>query len=115
MRSGRRRLCRLDEIGDPGGKGFTLAPGAGPREIFVVRRGDEAFGYVNSCPHVGTPLDWRPDQFLSADLRLIQCATHGALFEIATGLCLAGPCKGARLAPAAVVIEDRAVYLADTD
>lgn len=28
---------------------------------------------------------------------MIQCATHGALFEIETGHCIAGPCLGQNL------------------
>jgi nitrite reductase/ring-hydroxylating ferredoxin subunit len=33
-------------------------------------------------------------EFLSDDGRWIVCATHGALYEPATGLCAAGPCAG---------------------
>ena len=55
------------------------------REIFVVREDDRVFGYVNSCPHLGTPLNWAGDTFISEDSGLIICATHGALFEIEDG------------------------------
>ncbi|MBI3454040.1 MAG: Rieske (2Fe-2S) protein [Rhodospirillales bacterium] len=110
-------LCRVDEIADPGAKGFTLDDPAGDplrrREIFVVRRGSHVYAYINSCPHVGTPLDWRPDQFLSPDRDLIQCATHGARFEIASGYCVAGPCKGKSLTPVAVTVEGGAVIIAE--
>ena len=34
------------------------------------------------------------DRFLDPDGSLIQCSTHGALFEIESGRCIAGPCKG---------------------
>jgi nitrite reductase/ring-hydroxylating ferredoxin subunit len=95
-------LCRLDEIDDPGAKGFTLLPE--PREIFVVRRGGEVYAYINSCPHIGTPLEFRPDQFLTRDRTEILCSTHGARFEIATGRCIAGPCRGKSLAPVAVTV-----------
>ena len=39
-------LCRLQEIADPGSKGFEREGGS----IFIVRRGMEVAGYVNSCP-----------------------------------------------------------------
>ena len=97
-------LCRLDEIADPGGKGFTLGAGAGRIDLFVVRRGQAVHGYLNICPHAGTPLDWQPDVFLDPSKTLIQCASHGALFGIEDGLCVAGPCKGRRLSPIAVRI-----------
>ncbi len=95
-------LCALDEIEDGAAKGFTLADG---RDIFVVREGDAVFGYLNSCPHQGTPLDWTPDSFISEDSGLILCATHGAQFEIADGTCVSGPCEGDRLTPVPLKID----------
>ncbi len=101
-------LCRLDEISDPGGKGF--APPGRPR-FFVVRIGGTVWGYVNSCPHQGVNLDWNPDRFLTYDKDLIQCATHGARFVIETGVCIAGPCRGRALTPVPVAVVDGAVVL----
>lgn len=94
-------LCRLDDIEDGEGKGFA----DGGRAIFVVRQGQRVHGYVNSCPHTGTPLDWAEDRFISADSGLILCATHGAQFAIADGKCLSGPCVGAYLQPVAVTVD----------
>ena len=101
-------LCLLEEIPDGAGRGFTLKSGASgdPRglDILVVRSGDRAFGYVNSCPHARSPLDWMPDRFMSRDGKHIQCATHGALFEIETGRCISGPCVGKHLTPVSVIV-----------
>jgi nitrite reductase/ring-hydroxylating ferredoxin subunit len=99
-------LCRLDEIANPGAKGFAFGEGAARVEIFVVRRGAEIFGYTNRCPHADTPLDWHSGEFLDLTKTFLQCGTHGALFEIAGGLCVAGPCKGRRLAPIGVEITE---------
>ena len=60
------RALPLDEIPDGGSKGFPPPPG-GFTGLFAVRQGDAVHVYVNSCPHIGTPLDWMPDRFLSAD------------------------------------------------
>jgi nitrite reductase/ring-hydroxylating ferredoxin subunit len=68
-------------------------------EGFVVNHAGEVRAYVNRCPHVGTPLDLWPNEFLSDDGRLLVCSTHGALFEPATGRCVAGPCAGQGLEP----------------
>ena len=95
-------LCPLEAIEDGEAKGFALADG---REIFVVRDGASVYGYLNSCPHQGTPLDWTPDRFISADSGLILCATHGAQFEIADGMCVSGPCEGDRLCPVSVAVD----------
>jgi nitrite reductase/ring-hydroxylating ferredoxin subunit len=94
-------LCALDDIPDPGGKGFALE---GRPPFFVIRTGNEVHGYLNTCPHQGTPLDWRPDTFLTYDKSLIQCSTHGAQFRIVDGKCVSGPCKGNSLRPIAVRI-----------
>ena len=98
-------LCHLDEIEDGGAKGFDLGPGKDPRDIFLVRQGRQVFAYVNSCPHVGTPLDWQPDRFLTADGSQIICATHGARFRIEDGYCLAGPCTGKALRTLSIRID----------
>jgi nitrite reductase/ring-hydroxylating ferredoxin subunit len=74
-----------------------MGEGDWPLRGFVVRRGGNVHAYVNHCPHAGYPLNWSPDAFLAPDAPLILCAMHGALFEIETGLCLAGPCDGLRL------------------
>jgi len=42
-------------------------------------------------------LGWQPDRFLDDSASLIQCATHGALFLIENGECIAGPCAGQSL------------------
>ncbi len=102
-------LCRLDDIVDPGSRGFRVG---GRDALFVIRRGDAVFGYVNICPHAGTPLDWKEGAFLNFDKDLIQCATHGAQLDIATGACVAGPCPGQSLAPVALRIDDGMVMLA---
>lgn len=100
-------LCRLDEIRDPGSKGFEREEGS----IFLIRRGAEVTGYVNSCPHTGGPLDWIEGQFLDQSGQYIACATHGALFRPGDGHCIAGPCVGDRLTPLALTLRDGIVYL----
>jgi len=101
-----RVLCALEEIPDGQAKGFTLDGGDESLDIFVWRNGRRAFGYVNSCPHTGGPLDWTPDRFMSADGAHIQCATHGALFQPEDGACFAGPCAGDFLMPVAVTVDE---------
>ena len=61
-----RALCRVDEIEDGDAKGFPPAPG-GFSGLVAWRSGDTIRVYVNSCPHIGTPLDWLPDRFMSRD------------------------------------------------
>ncbi|MFQ5958220.1 MAG: Rieske (2Fe-2S) protein [Alphaproteobacteria bacterium] len=107
----RKVLCRLDDIPMPGAKGFTLGDGADALDIFVVRDASGVYAYVNDCPHTGGPLDWNPDVFLTLDKRHIQCATHGAVFGIADGRCIHGPCAGENLASVTVAVVDGAIVL----
>ena len=60
----------------------------------MVNADGQHHAYRNRCPHVGTPLDLWPNEFLADDARTIVCSTHGALFDPLTGGCLAGPCAG---------------------
>jgi len=102
---------RLDELEDPGCREFSIGSGDWPFQGFVVRRGSEVYAYENFCAHVGHPLNWVPDGFLSKDRRLIQCASHGAMYEIDTGLCVKGPCVGKSLRSLAAEIRDGSVYV----
>lgn len=74
--------------GQPVCKEFTV----NNNSVFAVYRRHNLLVYLNRCPHLGLPLNWMPDKFLDADAELIQCSSHGALFTIDQGLCVAGPC-----------------------
>jgi nitrite reductase/ring-hydroxylating ferredoxin subunit len=88
---------RLDDLDDPGSREFRVGEGDWPFRGFVVRKGNQVFAYQNYCMHVGHPLNWQPDRFLTEDGGQIVCSSHGALYEIDTGICVAGPCTGAEL------------------
>jgi nitrite reductase/ring-hydroxylating ferredoxin subunit len=92
-----RVVCALAELDDPGSRAFTIGRGDWPLRGLVVRRGTEVHAYVNRCPHAGHPLNLQPHDFLTPDRSLLLCRSHGALFEISTGLCIAGPCTGRQL------------------
>ena len=97
---------RFDELGDPGCREFRIGEGDWPFKGFVVRKGKQVFAYQNYCMHVGHPLNWQPDSFLTADGSQIVCASHGAIYEIDSGVCVSGPCPGRVLR--AVVVEVKA-------
>ena len=81
------------------------------RKLFAIRLDNRIYAYWNICPHRGIPLNWMPDQFLDPDDALIQCSSHGALFEIETGQCIAGPCSGDSLQPAILRCENDHYYI----
>ncbi len=107
-----RVVCALAELDDPGSRAFTIGRGDWPLSGLVVRRGAEVHAYVNRCPHAGHPLNLQPHDFLTPDRSLVMCRSHGALFEIGSGLCIAGPCTGRHLRRVPVEVVGGYVLLA---
>jgi nitrite reductase/ring-hydroxylating ferredoxin subunit len=104
-------LCRLEEIPDRTGKGFTITRDGREVEILVVRAGDRAYGYVNCCPHYGITLEWMRDKFVDHAGEYIQCSTHGACFRFEDGYCVWGPCGGDSLEGVALVERDGLLHI----
>ncbi|MCJ8168115.1 Rieske (2Fe-2S) protein [Atopomonas sediminilitoris] len=94
-------LCPANALAEGQSKSFIInqgsTQGSTEQTLIGVRRHGQVYVYINRCPHRGIGLEWLPDQFLDASGTLLQCATHGALFLIETGECVAGPCSGQHL------------------
>ena len=104
-------VCSLEELDDPGSMEFRIGEGDWPFRGFIVRQGDEVYAYQNFCMHAGHPLNWKPDGFLTGDGSQIICSSHGAIYEIESGECVAGPCPGRKLRPVEVEIRDGEVVV----
>lgn len=109
-RTSRALLCPLQAVPEGKARGFCARRGEDQLNLFLVNKKGRLHGYENRCPHMGTPLDWKPDQFLNKENTLIQCSTHGALFQIEDGLCIQGPCSKQSLAKIELEIIDGKVY-----
>jgi nitrite reductase/ring-hydroxylating ferredoxin subunit len=107
----RRPLCRAEEVGEGTGRGFRFGSGPDFQAVFVVRKAGALHAYDNACPHLGTPLNFLPDRFFDRDGRHLLCSTHGALFRIEDGHCIAGPCLGKSLRPVPIVVEGGEILL----
>ena len=105
-------LAPLADIADGKARNFVLQMRAGRFHGFVVRQGDGVVGYVDRCPHAGVPLTQTLDDYLTPSGDLIACNWHGALFTIADGLCVGGPCVGQHLTPWPVTVIDGIVTTA---
>jgi len=90
-------VCRVDDLEATGAYGFAHGEGAWPLPGFVVRGDDGVHAYENRCPHAGHRLDWAAHRFMDRARSRILCASHGAVFEPASGVCVGGPCPGERL------------------
>lgn len=109
--SGPPPLCQLNDIEDGDSTCLNAHVGGQNSSLILVRRGDEVFIYLNTCPHIGAPLDFEPGRFLNLEKDLIQCAMHGALFTIEDGHCVQGPCMGKHLTPVTSEVRKGAVWL----
>ena len=89
--------CRADSLAPGQTAVFRLLRAGRPVAGFIVNHAGVVHAYVNRCPHAGTPLDLWPNEFWTEDARYLICSTHGAIFAPDTGVCVEGPCPGARL------------------
>ncbi len=78
---------------------------------FIVKKASKYFAYQNMCRHLSVTLDADNGDFFTHDKKHLQCHLHGAIYEIDTGLCIGGPCEGARLIPLDCVEEDARVIV----
>lgn len=105
------RLCASADLPEGGlAFGFSVREGLHTVPAFALRFEGQVVAYLNRCAHVPMEMDWQPGRFLDDSGRWILCATHGATYEPATGLCIAGPCVGRRLFPLAVREEEGQIY-----
>lgn len=91
------KLCRSDDVPEGQARGFRVD--GFTTKVVVVRKSDQIFAYLDSCPHYegGTPMAWKTDRYLDGEGTHLACHSHGALFKIETGECVLGPCLGQKL------------------
>ena len=118
MRDGRSRglrprvpLCALADLAS-GETRLIATADPGTPDIFLVRQGAGAVAYLNDCQHRNAPLDVVPGRFLDRDRAYILCANHGARFDIASGACVMGPCRGQSLTRVPLTVAEDMVWLA---
>ena len=104
-------LCSLDDIPSGSARGYIVDTQSHQCRVIALKNDFGIFLYENRCPHVGTPLDWVPNQFLDESQKLIQCSTHGALFRIEDGYCISGPCAGQNLRKIQYEIRENQVFI----
>ena len=105
-------LCASSALLDGGvALRFELRADGQAASAFAVRYQGRVYAYLNRCAHRALELDWLPGQVFDADGRYLVCATHGALFEPASGHCAGGPCDGhGGLRPLSVIEQDGTIY-----
>ena len=110
----RLSICTSDALQNGGaGVRFQVERRDGPVEAFVVRFEGRVYAYLNRCRHVPIELDWNHGEFFDTSKLYLICSTLGALYAPDTGLCVGGPCRGARLEPVKLEESDGQVWLSE--
>jgi nitrite reductase/ring-hydroxylating ferredoxin subunit len=99
-------LGPLEEIPDGQAKEYVFGRGTTVFSMFVVRRSEHVYGYLNICPHFSSALNCRADQFLNEDGSRIRCTMHFAEFRIEDGFGIAGAAQDCWLDPVPVLVQD---------
>lgn len=113
----RERLIGPSSAVLEGGDGlrFELQVADGSSQpAFAVRYQGKVQAYLNRCAHISVELDWNPGKFFDDSGIYLICATHGALYAPESGVCQAGPCRGAALIPVNILERDGSIYLIET-
>ena len=103
-------IAQLDDLPGHGGKDVLFGQDQHRINIFIQRWQGDVYVYENRCPHAHTPLNMMNDRFLNLNKSALICRTHGALFNVQSGECTGGPCKGQYLREVAFEVKDGAVY-----
>jgi nitrite reductase/ring-hydroxylating ferredoxin subunit len=115
-----RLICASADLVDGGpGVRFELATepdtkvgdGGTPIPAFAVRYQGRVHAYLNRCGHIPVEIDWQHGQFFDGGGLYLICATHGALYDPATGRCVGGRCNGHGLKPLEVAEREGTVFL----
>jgi nitrite reductase/ring-hydroxylating ferredoxin subunit len=111
-----RLICASAALADSGrGVRFEVEYFGEAAPAFVVRKNGAVHGYLNRCAHVAMELDWQEGVFFDADGRDLLCSTHGAMYDVASGRCIGGPCNGSPLVKLRLEERDGQIYFLGFD
>lgn len=105
-----QHLCRLEQLESLEILSVDAEFEGETESLLLVLRAGRVAAFLNICPHAGRRLDFAPGKFL-IESGLLVCAAHGASFELPSGSCIAGPCRGQSLREVPVRVENGDVLL----
>lgn len=111
MKAQRIEVRQAATLGEGATVKFTFEENEQQREGFIIRRGDKLYAWRNECCHIPMTMDWVENRFLDREGKHIQCATHGALYEVESGLCVWGPPLGEHLRGLQLEESDGSVFV----
>jgi len=110
----RNPVCAGDDLAEGGpGVRFTVTRDGREEPAFAVRFDGGVHAWLNRCGHIPVELDWQPGRFFDDSGLYLICATHGALYDPASGRCVGGRCNGRGLVAVPVVEDGGEVFLVE--
>jgi len=106
------KLCSVNDVEEEDSKEFFVSNDGQDHSLIVVKKDGMLSVYVNSCPHLGVPMNLEPHRFLDVEKNFLMCSTHGALFKIDDGECVHGPCLGKNLTAVPHELRGEEVFIA---
>lgn len=104
-------LGPLEEVPDGEAREYVFGRGTTIFSMFVVRRGEKVYGYLNLCPHYSSPLNYRAGEFMNEERTRIRCTMHYSEFRIEDGFGIAGAALNCWLDPVPVEVEDGQIII----
>jgi nitrite reductase/ring-hydroxylating ferredoxin subunit len=105
-----RVLADARRLGEAEGVTFTVTLDGLERPAFAVRWRGVVRAWLNTCRHQQLPLDFGDAHFFDEAADAMVCCHHGARYRPESGVCVAGPCVGARLTPLAIELRGRELW-----
>ncbi len=117
MAASERLICASSALVEAGpGVRFEVAEKnrSTPAPAFAIRWQGRVYAYINRCGHIPVELDWQHGEFFDFSRHYLICATHGALYDPASGACRGGRCEGRGLKPLPVIEREGNVYFEES-
>lgn len=88
-------ICKSKDLVNNGtGHRFFVKIQNEVKPAFVVRFAGKPNAFLNECAHQAVELDFVQGNFFDSTGNHLICATHGALYDPVTGVCVGGRCDG---------------------
>lgn len=93
-------------IGEGEGLRFQVLVYGVTYDAFAVRYRGKLQAYLNTCRHQSLALDFGDAHFFDDEYDALVCCHHGARYRPDDGVCVDGPCAGAKLTKLALEERD---------
>lgn len=107
-----QKLCAIRDVPENNAIECVIPAKPAVQRILLLRIENGFRAYLDVCPHQGRSLALAPGEFIFNKAGELMCPHHGACFDIETGTCISGPCRGAQLSAIPIELRDEDIWWA---